>query len=191
MKYETENISELAAALSKCQGEMQTAIKDSKGVYGKYAKLEDVIAASRPHLAANNLCVVQRVFHEDGKSFLKTRLIHSSGQWIEDCALLMPTKPDSQAQGSAITYMRRYCYASLVGVIQEDDDGMRATLGAACNQESKSNEGDEPITEKAVMAIKSKFDEANIERILTHYKVDRLEDLKRSHVLEINNAFKK
>mgnify|MGYP002132282933 FL=1 len=37
------------------------------------------------------------------------------------------TKPDAQGAGSALTYMRRYALAAVVGVVQADDDGNAAS----------------------------------------------------------------
>jgi hypothetical protein len=42
------------------------------------------------------------------------------------------TKADAQGAGSALTYMRRYALAAVVGVVQADDDG-----NAASNPTSK------------------------------------------------------
>ena len=36
------------------------------------------------------------------------------------------SKPDAQGSGSALTYMRRYALAAVVGVYQADDDGNAA-----------------------------------------------------------------
>jgi ERF superfamily len=56
-----------------------------------------------------------------------TRLIHSSGQWLEDTASTMLSTGDPQAVGSAITYLRRYALAAVAGVAPEDDDAEAAT----------------------------------------------------------------
>jgi hypothetical protein len=40
------------------------------------------------------------------------------------------SKPDAQGAGSAITYMRRYALAAIVGVVQADDDGNSASIKA-------------------------------------------------------------
>jgi hypothetical protein len=37
------------------------------------------------------------------------------------------TKADAQGAGSALTYMRRYALAAVVGVVQADDDGNAAS----------------------------------------------------------------
>lgn len=121
---------EIYSALAKSQAEMEIAHTSSSNPFFKsrYAKLDEVIKASRPYLTQNGLSVMQHVTYEDQHQFLVTILAHSSGQWIASRMLLVPVKNEPQAIGSCITYMRRYSYASIVGVVigEEDDDGEAA-----------------------------------------------------------------
>jgi hypothetical protein len=57
---------------------------------------------------------------------LTTRLLHTSGQWIEDTASSPLPKADPQGVGSATTYLRRYALAAFLCITQEDDDGEAA-----------------------------------------------------------------
>jgi len=93
----------------------------------KYADLASVQSACMPHLTKNGLSVVQTIKHEANETMLVTILLHSSGQWMKSVAPVKPTKNDPQGLGSALTYMRRYSLASMVGVAQEDDDGNTAS----------------------------------------------------------------
>jgi len=54
---------------------------------------------------------------------LITMLLHASGQWIKSCLPIIAQKPDAQALGAAITYMRRFSLSAMVGICPEDDDG--------------------------------------------------------------------
>lgn len=123
-------LNELFDALSKAQGEMEEAKTDSKNPFFKsnYADLASIIRASRKVLAKHGLSVIQPVRTFQDKRYLFTRLGHSSGQWIEGGIPLCPPKEDIQSLGSYITYLRRYCYAAMVGVVSsgEDDDGEKA-----------------------------------------------------------------
>ena len=59
---------------------------------------------------------------------LTTLLVHESGEYIGDRMHMMPIKQDPQAQGSAITYARRYAVGAILSLnIDEDDDGNLAT----------------------------------------------------------------
>ena len=121
----SENIEKLAVALSKAQGEMKGAKKDSKNQHWKstYSDLLSVCNAVSQPFANNGLCFVQGAEFDEGKISVKTRLIHASGQWIESNTILPPTKNDVQGYASAITYGRRYGLQSLAGVPSVDDDG--------------------------------------------------------------------
>jgi hypothetical protein len=127
----SEKIDELCAALSKAQGEFKIATKNQINVKlnfnsEKYADLTAIVNASRPALAANGLAVLQAINeHSSGANYLHTTLTHSSGQWVESVIKLVPSEDDIDSVESNIICMRRHAYASLVGVIieNEDDDG--------------------------------------------------------------------
>lgn len=133
----SENFNELAGALSKAQGEMEAAIKDSVNPHFKsrYADLAAVWDAARAPLTKHGLSVVQTVSRGDSGLFLLTSLIHSSGQWISSEMPLILSREDMQGLGSALTYARRYSLAAICGIAQDDDDAEgavgRQTPGAA------------------------------------------------------------
>src|ERR1700679_234824 len=107
---QSESIAELATALSKAQGEMQAAIKDSINPFfkSKYADLGSVWDAARPVLSKNGLCVMQTTEIMGDRVMMVTTLAHTSGQWVKSHLPLNPSKNDSQGMGAAITYLRRY-----------------------------------------------------------------------------------
>lgn len=130
LKRETIELDKLLAALTKAQGALKVAKKDSNNPFFKnvYADLVSVIKASREALCANGLSVIQRLDLEEGRLVLLTRLCHSSGQWIESAIAVNPPNNNIQTLGSYLTYLRRYTYAALVGVVasDEDDDAEKA-----------------------------------------------------------------
>ena len=124
----SESLNELFAALAKSQAEMKTAGLNAQNPYFKsaYADLAEIVRVSRPALTKNGLSVIQQIMpNDDGQNILHTILAHSSGQWIETRMRILPSKPDVQSLASYITYLRRYSYAAIVGVVSadEDDDG--------------------------------------------------------------------
>ncbi len=128
---QSEIINELAAALSKAQGEMQAAIKDKVNPFFKssYADLGSVWDAARPVLSKYGLCVMQttEINADASKIIMVTTLAHTSGQWMKSYLPLNPSKNDSQGVGAALTYLRRYSLSAIVGVVcDEDDDGETA-----------------------------------------------------------------
>ena len=127
---QSESIANLAKALSIVQGKLTYAAKDSANPFfkSKYADLESVWDSCRTLLSDNGLSVIQfpgEFF--DGTMSLTTILAHASGEWISKEMSLPVTKPDAQGAGSALTYMRRYALAAVVGVVQADDDGNAAS----------------------------------------------------------------
>lgn len=120
---------EIAAAFVKAQAEMGNAVKDSTNPFfrNKYADLNAVREACLPVLNKFGISVLQPTIQIDGKNFVKTILLHESGETIESLTeILFAKQNDPQAQGSGITYARRYGLQSLVNIGAEDDDGNKA-----------------------------------------------------------------
>jgi hypothetical protein len=121
---------EIATALLKAQTEMSNPKKGSANPYfkSKYADLNAVREAVIPVLNANGISVIQPMTTVDGKNYIKTVLLHESGETIESLTEIIYAKTnDAQAQGSGITYARRYGLQSLVCVGADDDDGNAAS----------------------------------------------------------------
>lgn len=134
---QSESIAKLATALSIVQGKLSHAKKDSANPFFKstYADLESVWEACRGLLSENGLSVLQFPgVYEEGTMSLTTTLAHSSGEWISQTMSLPVSKPDAQGSGSALTYMRRYALAAVVGVVQADDDGNSAVQSKVYNK---------------------------------------------------------
>lgn len=136
-KLESENLNELAVALSKAQSEMTSAIKESSNPFfkSKYADLHSVWEAGRGALSKNGLSVSQlsgySAMGENSVFGLYTTLLHSSGQFMRSFFPIQPVKADPQSLGSATTYARRYALAAILGIVTEDDDGNAASNKSA------------------------------------------------------------
>lgn len=133
-------INELAAALSKAQGAMESATKGVDNLFfkSKYADLNEYIQTAKKPLSDNGLAVIQHVGNSETKAKVTTILTHSSGQWMSSTIELAPTKQDPQGMGSAITYARRYSYGAILGMGAEDDDGNAASVAAKPTPEAKA-----------------------------------------------------
>lgn len=135
MQMQSENINELALALSKVQGAIQPAKKDCNNPYykSKYADLTSVWESCREELSTNQIAVVQGLDDTETHLVVITTLIHSSGQWMKSKMMISKTMAEKGQQkerpmtaqeiGAATTYLRRFSLASVVGVCTEDDDG--------------------------------------------------------------------
>ena len=120
---------QIATALLKAQSEMTTPKKGSVNPFfkNKYADLNDVLSAVVPALNNNGIVLLQPLVNIEGKNYVKTVLMHESGETFESLAEIFCTKQnDAQAYGSGISYARRYSVSSICGIGSEDDDAQKA-----------------------------------------------------------------
>jgi hypothetical protein len=122
--------STIAVALLAAQSEMGNAKKGSDNPYfkSKYADLNAIREVAIPVLNRHGIVVLQPTVHIDGRNFVKTLLLHESGESLESFTEILFAKPnDAQSQGSGITYARRYGLQSFVNIGADDDDGNAAS----------------------------------------------------------------
>ena len=178
---QSEDIALLSEALAKAQSEIEAAKKDSKNPFFKssYADLNSIYEAIKEVLAKHGIAVPQSPTRAQSENAvgMTTRLLHKSGQWLEDTFDMPIVKRDPQAVGSAITYARRYGLVSMMAVPTEDDDGesamnraptsrqqpkpaYNANMNASTASNNQSYNGPHGPTEamlKRVFAIKSNY----------------------------------
>jgi hypothetical protein len=140
----SEQINEIATALAKAQGEIKPAPKNSNNPHYRsaYSSIADIWETIRKPLCGNGITVLQDVQTIDKGVSVITRLIHSSGQWVEFGPLCVPmAKQDAQGTGSAISYGKRYALCAAVGVVsgEEDDDGEEACSNHPSEPKRNSN----------------------------------------------------
>lgn len=195
----SDDLKELFTALSKAQAEMKTAGLNAENPYFKssYSDLAEIVRVSRPALAKNGLSVIQQILpNEDGQNILHTLLCHSSGQYIESRMRILPSKPDVQSLASYLTYLRRYSYAAIVGVVSsgEDDDGERdvATHRETFAKGVALNTKYNPREESYESISKEQLEELNYElegfpdiceQVLDGLKIQNLSDMPKSKFL--------
>lgn len=195
----SQDLTELFAALAKAQAEMNNATPSRENPYfkSKYADLFSYIKASRPALTKHGLSVIQQILpNDDGQNILHTLLCHSSGQWIETRMRIVPPKSDIQTMGSYITYLRRYSYASIVGITtaEDDDDGeiavshSRNTVAKGTRLNTKYNpkeETYETITKEQLEELEYEIGEFDdiAEMVLEGLKLQSLADMPKSKYL--------
>jgi len=135
----SDSLVKIAPALLKAQTAITFAVKDAKNPHFKstYADLPSVIDAVKPALNAAGIVFVQ-TFSPSVAGFIAvtTRLLHESGEWVEDTSTIPLPKSDPQGYGSAATYGRRYALAAITGLYQDDDDGHAASPPAPAQQQS-------------------------------------------------------
>lgn len=123
----SESIKELAAALSKAQGAMEGAKKDSANPFfkSKYADLASCWEACRKPLSDNGLAITQPFSSDIEKMSVTvhTTVWHLSGEWLSESVTVTLEKFDPQKMLLVVTYLRRGQLAAFVGIAPEDDDG--------------------------------------------------------------------
>ena len=120
----------ISKAILEAQKEMGNATKGSTNPFfkSKYADLNAIREACMPALHNHGISVLQPTVNIDGKNFIKTVLLHESGETFEGLTEIIYSKQnDAQAQGSGITYARRYGLQSLLNIGADDDDGNKAS----------------------------------------------------------------
>lgn len=181
----SQEVNEIAGALAKAQQSMKNATLNKVNPHfrSKYADLAGIRDAVIPALAANGIAVVQTLGGAaDGGNLLMTRLVHTSGQWIEsDCPV--PFSGDMQKMGSAITYARRYSLSAICGIsADEDDDANAASTPAAVKaQPAKAPEG----FDDWIVDLESTADEGT-EALQAMWK--RSQPFLRKHLTDTDNA---
>lgn len=137
----SESLDQLAAALSAAQGEFEAVDKSAANPFfrSSYAPLPTVVQAATPILNRHGLSVSQLPGFDEQGDTLTTMLLHTSGQFMAGTLRLRPVKDDPQAQGSAITYGRRYSYMAILGLVaDEDDDGNAGSAGRPAARKAPS-----------------------------------------------------
>lgn len=177
----SENISNIAAALSKVQAEIKNPIKNqtNAGVQGapKYANLEDTLSEYvRPILTKNGMSVFQSLkSDENGRVGVCTVLFHESGEFIEGdyvyCDVIIPLSKqgnkvltEGQATGVCITYLRRYSLNAALGI-----NGDKDTDGSYGDKPVE----DEPLTYETALDYEITFGQHKGKTLREIYKIDR------------------
>lgn len=135
---------QLFNALAQLQYDMPTVHKDKENPFfkSKYADLSSVVESATPLLKKHKLAVIQQLDHlsemqGETTPALTTIVVHEAGGRLESTTPLILPKQDPQAQGSAITYARRYAFMTAVGMVADDDDGNSAV--SSINSQAKPN----------------------------------------------------
>jgi hypothetical protein len=135
-------LSNLAAALSAAQSEIEGAVKGAVNPHfrSKYADLGACWDACRGPLTKHGLSIVQLpVACDPGWVKLRTILMHKSGEVLEDTWSVPVSKQDAQGYGSALTYARRYMLQAIVGLAPIDDDA-EASVGRSQPQQQQAKQ---------------------------------------------------
>jgi hypothetical protein len=150
---------QIILALLKAQLEMSNAKKNGVNPHfkSKFADLNSVREAVTPLLNKNGIVVLQPMVTVDGNEYVKTVLLHESGESIESFTkILCKSQNNPQDYGSGVTYARRYGLQSLLSIGADDDDGNAAAK--------------EPTVKEAIAEMKAQTVLSNVANIWSKYK---------------------
>lgn len=150
MNTEVNPAAALYAALAAAQGQFQAIEKNRSveismktgGKYRfRYADLEQILAKTRPALAANGLALFQLLETQPNNAVLRCELVHKDGGRVSsEVSIPHPhTVQDPKSFGAMVSYYRRYMVTAMLGVAADDDldeDGQEGqeTSGHATSQ---------------------------------------------------------
>lgn len=123
--------SEFWTAFAKAQAEIEMPKADKpvdvttntgRSYKFTYAALDQIIAVARKPLADNGLCFFQEITYANQAAFVRTRIVHTSGQFVSSIYPIFVSQQGSQGFGSGVTYARRYSLLLALGIAAEEDD---------------------------------------------------------------------
>ncbi|MDV3750606.1 hypothetical protein CMU19_04265 [Elizabethkingia anophelis] len=190
---------ELFKSLAGFQQEVPVILKDSKGYGYDYSSLPHILEVINPLLKKHGLGYSQPL---KGKS-INTILYHvETGESIESevdipQGVELKGMNDFQVLGSAISYLRRYSLASILGLVTDKDidaAGEQVNKGKKQNSGSKSedkawlnltNKEGNPTSIFTKIIERSKTENITVEGLKEHYKIsnDGIKLLKENGIL--------
>lgn len=200
----SSELKNLFEALAKAQAEMPVAGLNANNPFfkSKYASLPDLVKASRPVLTKNGLAVIQGTKEEAmGRITIHTRLCHTSGEWIESIMSLNPNKPGIQELGKEMSYLKRYQYAMITGVIAsddpDDDDGESAMTHHRGHNNQRPTHAERISKEQyddishAIESLPASEQELIVEKLYEFYKIKSLADLPKDTYRQVIDRLRK
>jgi len=147
----SQEVTNIFKALCECKKDFVPLQKNKQGYGYKYVTLDVVIEMLNAVLPKHGLGFIQFPSTKDGEYLLTTRVIHESGEWMEDTISFSLTEiskaNDTQKLGASVTYFRRYTLSTIFGIsVDEDVDGNIETAMAVRNNNQPKKSFNEDVT---------------------------------------------
>ena len=116
----------LFKALAAFQQEVKPIFKGTKGYGYSYADLPTIFDKINPLLEKHGLGFTQLINTHEEDNYLNTIIFHvESGETLESNTLIpqvnLKNMNDYQSFGSGVSYFRRYCISSCLGLVTDKD----------------------------------------------------------------------
>lgn len=188
-------IDQITAALCRFQAKI-TPIPKNKSVkipsrngdiQFSYADLTQIVETVKRPLTEEGLCFTQGFFENEGITYIRTCLLHVSGQFlisekkfIEDGSV--------KDMGTRLTYQRRYQLAAILGIVSDDD--LDAKLEIIAKKDFKAD-GDVISSEAAYMIARRLHGHDELKkRLLSICKVPSIAQIKKTQKDAVNKFMK-
>jgi hypothetical protein len=154
----------LLKSLAAFQQEVKVIHKATQGYGYSYADLPKIFDEINPLLQKHGLGFTQLINTKEGVNYLSTVVFHvESGEQIESNCMIpyvqLKGMNDFQSFGSGVTYFRRYCLSSMLGLVTDKD----TNASGEQVKTKKKPKIDNDRLEKAIAAVKSgKYELADI-----------------------------
>jgi len=116
----------LFKSLAEFQQEVKVIHKATQGYGYSYTDLPKIFSEINPLIKKHGLGFTQLINTNEGHNYLVTILFHvESGEVLESSTLVpivqLKGMNEYQCFGSGITYFRRYCLSSILGLVTDKD----------------------------------------------------------------------
>lgn len=192
MTTEMNNINQ---AFLEAQKKIKAVKKDGNNPFfhSRYATLQAVVDNVKDNLNDVGISILQPIMGDK----VVTRLLFTDGTCIEDggTPIVCKAENDPQAQGSAITYARRYGLMSILSLPADDDDAESATTHTPQTPTERkpttSPVSDEALTQgqRKYLYVIIKSEGLTEADFLKKHGVEKLDDLNKQKASEIINSF--
>ena len=172
---QSESVEKILPALVKAQSEITNLYPSSKGYGYNYVPLEKIIDMLKEVLPKYGLSWIQLpcTVEKDNCTGLTTRIIHESGEWIEESAVFpltdMKNVNKSQACGAAITYARRYALCAAFNITGDEDVDCNDKAFSKVEQKPETKTVSEAELIEATTILESYINNKTFEKVRNGY----------------------
>lgn len=157
------NLSELYIALGKVHDETKDIVADDFNPHfkSKFASLSAHLSYLKPIFSKHGLVVIQlptSEYHDNGIG-IKTIIAHKNGTSIESsCIVPVGEQATGQQAGAILTYLRRYCLASIGGLATADDDAEVDRVIKTASAPAPAKKASAPVSSTPMAGVSVDFD---------------------------------
>ena len=139
-----------------------------------YVPLDDILDRVKQ---STKWAIQQLMSSENGMPTIETILTHESGEVVSSgkFPLIFSQNAKSQDVGAVITYMKRYQLGSFLGLATETDND------ANFESEVKNLK----VSDKTLMRLVNSLSDEEVDKILSFYKITKLNDITEDNALKL------